>query len=296
MNSATAKLIPLQDFMEKIGYTPQKVNGVFWWYQSPFLATTQQTGSFKIDTSQNIWYDYSQGKGGKIIELVMQLQNCNVSTALQQLGGLFNANDIFLFAQQINTASKKQTSHNKIIVKKVKPLTNKALLKYLAERRISTEIATKYLVEVYYCTEKHKDKNYFAVGFGNDKGGYELRNRLYKAASSPKAITTIQGSSQNNKGVCIFEGFMDFLSCLEYYGTLTPKYDCLVLNTVGFAAEATERLKNYEKVFCFFDNDKAGTEAFTALQQVHPRVKDFSNLYKNHNDFNEFWLNYSYSI
>jgi len=292
MNTQIAKQIPIGEFMQKIGYQPDTVKGVFVWYQSPFVASTQQTGSFRVDTSQNIWYDYSQNKGGKIIELVMHLQNCNVSTALQQLGNLFNANDIFLFAQQTKTAPQQQPNHNKIIMKKVKPLTNKALLQYLAERRISPEVATKYLVEAYYCTYKNKDKNYFSVGFANDKGGYELRNRLYKAASSPKAITTIQGSSQNNKGVCIFEGFMDFLSCLEYYGTLTPKYDCLVLNTVGFAAEATERLKNYEKVFCFLDNDTAGTQAFTALQQAHPRVSSFSQLYKNYKDFNDFWQHY----
>ncbi|MFY7786760.1 MAG: toprim domain-containing protein [Thermoflexibacteraceae bacterium] len=295
MNSQTAKQIPITEFMQKIGYQPQQYKGVFVWYQSPFIATEQQTGSFRIDTSQNIWYDYSQSKGGKIVDLVMHLQNCNVATALQQLGTLFSGQNISYFAQQQQAPQQQPNDHNKIIVKKVKPLTNKALLQYLAERRISSEIATKYLVEVYYCTYKKQDKNYFSVGFANDLQGYELRNRLFKGSSSPKAPTTIQGSTHTKKGVCVFEGFMDFLSCLEYYKTPTPKNDCIVLNTAGFAEQVTDRVRDYDKVFCFLDNDTAGKQVVTALQQVHPRVKDFSQFYSEYKDFNEFWQNYQQS-
>ena len=127
MNSQIAKQIPIGEFMQKIGYQPDTVKGVFVWYQSPFVASTQQTGSFRVDTSQNIWYDYSQNKGGKIVDLVMHLQNCNVSAALQHLAGLFNDNVIFSFAQQ-KQPTQQENQQNKILIKKVKPLTNKALL------------------------------------------------------------------------------------------------------------------------------------------------------------------------
>jgi DNA primase len=291
MNSQTAKQIPITEFMQKIGYQAQQNNGVFVWYQSPFVDSQQHTGSFRIDTSQNIWYDYSQHKGGKIIDLVMSLQNCTVNAALQYLRALFgDFAPNFSFAQQ-KQPTQQAAPQSKITIKKVKPLTNKALLQYLAERRISTEIATKYLIEVYYSTYKNENKNYFSVGFANDKGGYELRNRLFKGGSSPKAISTIVGKTPN-KGVCIFEGFIDFLSCLEYHKTLTPKYDCIVLNSVGFAATVIQQAKHYEKVFCFLDNDTAGRATLTALQQSHPQVRDFSQLYSAYKDFNDFWQHY----
>ena len=88
----------------------------------------------------------------------------------------------------------------------VKELVHPALLNYLSSRGISSDISKGQCVEVHY---KSQGKNYFAVGFRNDAGGYELRNPYFKRCISPKTITTIT----NHKTVChVFEGFIDYLA------------------------------------------------------------------------------------
>ena len=56
-------------------------------------------------------------------------------------------------------------------------------------------------------------KPYFAVGFPNRSGGYEIRNKLFKGCIAPKDITHIQ-QEQPKESCYLFEGFMDYLSFL----------------------------------------------------------------------------------
>ena len=68
----------------------------------------------------------------------------------------------------------------------VMTLRNYALLNYLQERGIPIEIATAQCVEVHY---RLHDKQYFAVGFPNESGGYEIRNKFLDEPSG-KPITS----------------------------------------------------------------------------------------------------------
>ena len=79
------------------------------------------------------------------------------------------------------------------------------MLGYLRERGIPSDIATANCVEIHY---RLHDKQYFAVGFPNEDGGYEIRNRFFKGSIPPKAVSLIrQGSTMVN----VYEGFVDFL-------------------------------------------------------------------------------------
>ena len=61
---------------------------------------------------------------------------------------------------------------------KVRALTNRVLLTYLEERCVDVETAKNVCKEVYF---KQNGKSYFAVAFPNISGGYEIRNRYFKA-------------------------------------------------------------------------------------------------------------------
>ena len=90
-------------------------------------------------------------------------------------------------------------------------MQNKALLNYLQSRSIELSLAMLYLKEVTY---EVKGKRWFGIGFQNDAGCYEIRNRIneidIKTSTKPKTIRTIKVS--DSKSVNIFEGFFDFLS------------------------------------------------------------------------------------
>lgn len=108
---------------------------------------------------------------------------------------------------------------------KITPLANRILLAYLEERCIDTETARKACKEAHF---KRNGKNYFAIAFPNISGGYEIRNRYFKACIAPKDISCIISSPES--GICyIFEGFMDFLSFRAAFPSL-EEGDYIVLN------------------------------------------------------------------
>ena len=87
------------------------------------------------------------------------------------------------------------------------------MVSYLTGRGIDPAIARTYCREVRYTI---CGKEYFAVGFRNDAGGWELRSARFKGGSSPKHITTLDNGSDM---AMAFEGFIDFLSYLSLKGT-----------------------------------------------------------------------------
>jgi len=75
-------------------------------------------------------------------------------------------------------------------------------------------------------------KNYYAIGFKNNVGGYELRNEKFKASSSPKDISLIE---DNTEKLTVFEGFFNFLSYLAiHHKQEQPVTNFLVLNSTSF--------------------------------------------------------------
>lgn len=77
------KLIPIRDFLAKRGITPKQENTRYGFYLSPLRE--EQDASFKVDYLQNLWYDFGAGRGGSIIDLVMEVERCNFQQAIERL-------------------------------------------------------------------------------------------------------------------------------------------------------------------------------------------------------------------
>lgn len=56
MTIEEAKNIRLVDYLQSLGYTPVRQQGVNLWYKSPFREETK--ASFKVNTEINKWYDF----------------------------------------------------------------------------------------------------------------------------------------------------------------------------------------------------------------------------------------------
>lgn len=271
--SDKARLIPISDYL---GVTTDKVEV---WIKSPFNPS-ERTASFKINTKNNIWFDHCLGVGGGIIDLVMMLNNCDFTNALSILSRNTPLQKSTPVQSHISYAAKSQME-----VKKVQTLQNKALIQYIEKRAINTEVAIKYLCEVYY---KNNSKDYFGLGFKNDSGNYELRNKYFKGCIGSKDITTIKGIG--NKELSIFEGFLDFLSALTRFKISEFKSDVIILNSVVNKSKINDLLysNEYNKIYLFLDNDKAGTTTKKGFYQANSNCIDCSNIYKAHKDFNDF--------
>ena len=94
------KNISIKNFLSSNGIEPKYERAGYGMYISPFRA--EQEPSFKVDYSQNLWYDHGSGDGGSIIELVMKLENCTAAEAIKRIE---NGNNFsFHCSDPLNTA------------------------------------------------------------------------------------------------------------------------------------------------------------------------------------------------
>ena len=158
------------------------------------------------------------------------------------------------------------------------------MVSYLTGRGIDPAIARTYCREVRYTIG---GKEYFAVGFRNDAGGWELRSARFKGGSSPKHITTLDNGSDM---AMAFEGFIDFLSYLSLKGNPSPSIDSIVLNSVTNLHKAVPFFSRHRVVHAFLDNDDAGQKALARLGESLPssEVIDQSVFYRDHKYLNEY--------
>ena len=163
------------------------------------------------------------------------------------------------------------------------------LQKYLTkERCINLEKAMPFLKCISY---EVKGQRYQAIGFANQSGGYELRDdNTFKGTIAPKDITPIFTDKITDKmqPICVFEGFIDFLSFLSMKEKITSVY--LVLNSVSNVAKAIRHLndRHLTHIRAFLDNDDAGRRAVQEFARAGFQVEDMSRYYKDFKDLNEF--------
>ena len=125
----------------------------------------------------------------------------------------------------------------------------------------------------------------------------KVRNRYFKGCIAPKEISHIKQPETARKTCYVFEGFMDYLSFLTLRLENCPKYpelerqDYMVLNSVANISKALYPLGSYERIHCFFDNDRAGMEALQQIRMEYGRdlyIRDASQTYSGYKDLNEY--------
>ena len=271
------KCLSIRAYLAGRGLRPTKDKPRYGLYLSPLRK--EHTPSFKVDYAQNLWYDFGLGAGGSIIDLVMRLERCDFAQALRLLGNGERT------PMAVPVPSSDLPTDPALRLLSDIPLRHPALVGYLSSRGIDPIIASACCREVHYAVG---GRNYFAVGFRNDAGGWELRSERFKGSVSPKHITTIDNRSDT---VVAFEGFMDFLSFLSMKPDEWPHINIAVLNSVVNLPKAIPFLSRHATIYAFFDNDNAGRKTTADLKRLCPNstVIDRSHLYREHKDLNEFW-------
>lgn len=290
MTTQEAKQIRIADYLQTLGYTPVRQQGNSLWYKSPLRGETES--SFKVNTELNQWYDFGIGKGGNIIALASELyRSDNVPFLLERIAKLtphlHTANHApFSFGRQ---SVSEQPMYRHL---QVTELSSPVLLSYLLERGINTEFAKRECRELRF---ENKGRLYFAIGFPNMAGGYEVRNRYFKGCIAPKDITHIRQRGEPRSMCYLFEGFMDYLSFLSIRVRNNPQYprlttqDYVILNSVSNLAKAEGILADYSHIGCFLDNDTAGRTACEHLKaRFGERISDKSIYYRDYKDLNDY--------
>ena len=287
------KRYPIVEYLERKGIKPVRRTPSYALYRSPLREETHP--SFKVDTQKNLWIDYAEGRGGSIIDLCMRLESCTLSEAIRCLEQ--NASDNITYSSRKDLVSNNlqpvmaANGARKMI--EVSETLPSHLQEYLArERCIDMEKATPFLKCITY---EVRGRRYQAIGFANQSGGHELRdNGSFKGTIAPKDITLIFTDKQTEHAidkplpVCVFEGFMDFLSFLSMKEEIASH--CLVMNSVSNVARTVRCLndRHLTHIRAFLDNDDAGRRTVQEFVKVGFKVEDMSVHYKGFKDLNEF--------
>jgi DNA primase len=275
MNTNQAREISIEKVLKNLGCEPTKSNENDSWYLSPFRQ--EKSASFKVNRKINRWYDHGEQKGGNVIDFVIQKFGFNVTEALNYLKKF---DDFFYFQKQVfETTDEKDNIDN---IEKIIPVQHLALIQYLKSRGITNYEKVRNLKEIHYSI---KDKKYFALGFRNNSGGFEVRSKYAKICLGTKDISHIKNKQETLR---VFEGFFDYISFIQNKNQ-NEKSDYLVLNSVALLNKNLSILEEYKAIELYLDNDDAGDKYTNTVLENFQNSTDCRAIFKGFKDYNEWF-------
>lgn len=151
-------------------------------------------------------------------------------------------------------------------LKKVSEVKHLALIHFIKNRLISLDVAKRYLCEL-KLFNKDTGNTFSALGFKNEDGGYEIRNKFYKGYLSPRDITFIRGTKAKPESIHLFVNIIDYMSIVSMQDGTPFEADAIILNSLDCLTKATPYIKNYgyKNAFTWMRNNDEGREATRSL-------------------------------
>jgi hypothetical protein len=275
-----AKTVSLVGFLSKNGYQGE-TRGEKVVFSSPLHS--ESNPSFFVRTSDGKWRDYGlsdQKMYEDPIDFVQRYYGVTLNEAI----------DILLDGDLRLPVFEKKAKDDRPYyeIKEKRLIEHRYLLRYLKDRKIDADLARKYCEELHiiYPRSKHPKTVFYAIGFENMSGGYDIRNTFQKMTLTPSNISKLPGTSPD----LIFEGFFNFLTYMMYFKT-EPKETVYVLNGSGNWRFLSEVNGHY-----FGDNDKRDKQGIKAGDELLKNLRTLGNiidrryLYDGYGDFNEYWV------
>lgn len=266
--------IGIRTVLESFHLFPVKENRKTAFYFA--LDREEKVPSLSVDFVKNTAFDFGTGKSYDVISIVQLMKKCSVSEALKYLS-------TFDFSMQNEFLNAEMRFQTKYKILEIKEIQHPALIQYLKSRKVFEQ---KHLIkEILYELER---KKYFGIGFQNNSGGFEIRNPYSKICLGNKDITLIESENNPNNEIVIFEGFFDYLT-FRNLETEDPTCDYLILNSTAMLFKAEKKLKKYDKISLFLDNDANGNTVKARIQNQYRNVEDCSLIYHGYKDLNEWF-------
>jgi hypothetical protein len=310
MNTQQAKQIDFPRFLSQHGFEPVKrlKSGRELWYISPFRG--EKTPSFHTSFVGDVWLWNDFGDtGGTIIDFVIRYKNISIQEALNYLQTFSNKTNrsgkkTLVKKEQVETPPQYFEPIFQIdaiqTISKTKDFIKK-------QRGINPAVANKYCSEIIF-TNTQTQKQYFGIALKNVSGGYEVRNPFFKTSIGKKDFSFLKG--QKTGSVCIFEGFLDFLSLIVDLQDIKQNEnlpniflsseknsistDVIILNSASFKKPVLDFIKtqNYKFIHGFWDNDKTGLDLKSFFEEAlgQHKVISWNHLYEPSKDYNEYLI------
>ena len=277
------------DFLARLGHHPAYKSGKELFYNS--MLREERTASFCVDNQLGVWYDHGGAnpsgiKGGNIIDLALAYwYPLSFREVLQKITEIIgNQMPVKDYLPETKHRKRSPVKIPHYEIQEVKELGgNPAITEYLQSRKV-WRASQGRMKEVYYFVEDQKKlrKYFFAAGWQNELGSWEVRNLYFKGCLGHKAISLIPGDEHS---LVLFEGYINYLSWLTEHPLETSTV--LILNSISLLETAIRKAKEYTEVCFFFDHDLGGQGASIDLKKAILSAKDGSHHYLNYNDYND---------
>lgn len=282
-------------------------------YFSPFHDEAAPSMHVKVNRDGSwVWTDFSMAAsaggplGGGCIDLIRELASRDAryrdrrpGDILREIAGKAPA-EVF----SSKSISSRVSKESGAVVDEVKDgIIRRNLLSYAVFKRcIPEQLLNKYCKELTYHPVAKPELSIGAIGFKNNSGGWVARapgrSRKVNVGHGDVTFLDMNGAMAadgrvSNSLLYMFEGFMDFLSLLAWCNYNVPGADVAILHSTSNVGRVKEWAEKHGEVRCFFDNDKAGTQATetvrTWCEGAGIRFVDGRKAYADHNDINEAW-------
>ena len=140
-----------------------------------------------------------------------------------------------------------------------------------------------------YCREIHykiAEKEFAALGFPNNAGGWLIRNRYHRLAIGPAGPAHLASGSHR---LAVFTEFVDLLTLVSLVGISNSQLpDLLLLGPTDGVTPLREIERIYFKVYLFLGNDREGNRLTEAAIRHTPPCLDQRRLYAGYKNLNEW--------
>ncbi|WP_426474838.1 toprim domain-containing protein [Chryseobacterium balustinum] len=267
--------VSIKMVLESFNLFPVKENRKTAFYFA--LDREEKIPSFFVDFVKNKAFDFGTGKSYDVISIVQQINRCSVSEAIKYLEKFD-----FLVDKSEEIEEIDQSKSYKVL--KVGAIKHPALIQYLKFRKVYEQ--KDFVKEIVY---EINGKKYFGIGFYNNSGGVEIRNKYSKICLGEKDVTMVKNTLDKSNEVIIFEGFFDYLTYKNLEKQENSNSDYLILNSTAMLFKVDEKLKEYDKISLFLDNDANGNHTKEIIHKKYGNVDDCSLLYAGFKDLNEWF-------
>ena len=280
-----AKQVDICDILDRLGEKCATRGSSESWYYAP--KREENTPSFHVYKNGTRWHDFGIGQGGDIIDLVKYLFTISTTReALMKFEDIYSgvSSRFSLPGKEKETLKSKGYNNNSDFKITTCELTSN-LLMYSRSRGIHDTVIKRVCKQVNFTTRA--GSRLYAIGFKNDNGGWEVRNTFYKGCLGEKSITSQIDLA--DAPIVIFEGFFDYLSCIELEWIDPVFHNAVVLNSTSMVDKAINFFFSRQLILCL-DNDTSGIAASNKIKSCCNVVDDWSSRYHGYKDTNEYLM------
>ncbi len=275
MNVEYANTIPLRAIFDKIGLQPAQENNSRLLYQSLFSVETIPT--LQIHITDNTWCDISTNNGGNAVDFVKvwlahQNLKCSVHDALHWLKfniGYPPLSSFLTLADETEQGTKFKFRYKTLLLET-------GLIRYAQSRGISSVVAKQFFKQLYILNQE-TGKEFLALGYRNEDGGYAIYSPFVDTHIAPVTVTFIRGRPNRPNGIHLFKDIFDYLTALAGRDHMPFSEDAIVLNAYRCLDDAASYIRGYgySKLYSWFDKSETGqqvTEACGFLAATEPEL------------------------